>query len=494
MLLRRSCKLPQISLQEFPSFHSEADEEIASLANFLDCPVISSDSDFFIYDLKQGYVPLRYLDWRTKPPTADLFKREKLARHLGISAALLPLFASLVGNDFVSAGTLLRFHGALKRVQPTRQPTKKNQRLLSVAYFLSKYNSLADAMQGVMGVVPESGGFELRRALELSINAYTELASELSAYVEQGEVRSSLLSNSQVAAEPWILRRFRQGLFPTACMNVLTVRKVFLRVQVENFSWASAHRCSLELRRLIYGILMLGEVQQVRRPGQSLQNAAVKEWDRDNKGLKQYEVEPSSGAQGYGELPCLGDIPHMDAASRRQLCLLLLDSGKSLVRNLPEELQLFAASLRHWILHANPSVQDVHVSALVVCCLRLTESERTRACQTSQRRGRSRPRGPRPPFNLAAQHSFAQWQSVMREALQLNLLLQEPLETPRIRRLYDGQLAQDLVSQLEKGTSRKLWVKKLNYRIFQISFNIGARCSVLFGMRAPFSSSITPHL
>ena len=451
--------------------------------------MISSDSDFFIFDLKQGYIPLKYLDWRIKPPTADLFKREKLARHLGISAALLPLFASLVGNDFVSAGTLLRFHGALMRVQPTRQPTEENQLLLIVADFLSKYDSLADAMQGVMGVVPESGGVELRRALKISRNAYTELASELSAYVEQGEARSSLLSNSQFATEPWILRRFRQGLFPTACMNVLTVGQVFLRVQVEKFSSASANRCSLELRRLVYGILMRGEVQQVRRRGQSLQNAAVKEWDRDKKGLKQYEVEPYSHAQGYGELPCLSDIPDMDAASRRQLCLLLVDSGKSIVQNLPEQLQLFAASLRHWILHANPSVEDVHVSALVVCCLRLTESERTRACQASQRRGRSRSRGTRSPFNLAAQHSFAQWQSVMREALHLNLLLQEPLETPRIRRLYDGQLAQDLVSQLEKGMGRKLWVKKLNYRILRISFN-NKNPSLVSGLVLPRAPSV----
>ncbi|OQR79596.1 protein asteroid1-like [Tropilaelaps mercedesae] len=43
----------------------EADEYIASHANKLNCPVISDDSDFFVYDLKGGLIQLSSLDRKT---------------------------------------------------------------------------------------------------------------------------------------------------------------------------------------------------------------------------------------------------------------------------------------------------------------------------------------------------------------------------------------------------------------------------------------------
>lgn len=43
----------------------EADEHIARRANQLNCPVISDDSDFFVYDLKGGLIPLSSLNRET---------------------------------------------------------------------------------------------------------------------------------------------------------------------------------------------------------------------------------------------------------------------------------------------------------------------------------------------------------------------------------------------------------------------------------------------
>ena len=111
-------------------FFSEADQEIAHQANLLDCPVISSDSDFFIYDLKQGYIPLKHLDWRSGSIKARLFKSEKLSRHLKIPKDLLPPLASLLGNDYISFEVLSPFYRALRGLIPNRNTGKHGLHLL----------------------------------------------------------------------------------------------------------------------------------------------------------------------------------------------------------------------------------------------------------------------------------------------------------------------------------------------------------------------------
>ena len=80
---------------------SEGDPDIASLAAKWNCPVISDDSDFFIFDLKAGYVPLKYFRWQSGTLEAKLYTADTFCAHTKIEEDLLPLFASLLGNDMV---------------------------------------------------------------------------------------------------------------------------------------------------------------------------------------------------------------------------------------------------------------------------------------------------------------------------------------------------------------------------------------------------------
>ena len=70
------------------------------------CRHLSNDSDFFIFDIKGRYIPLSFLRWNSSRFTAKIYYRSKLASHFRNSPELLPLFASLAGNDYVSANAL----------------------------------------------------------------------------------------------------------------------------------------------------------------------------------------------------------------------------------------------------------------------------------------------------------------------------------------------------------------------------------------------------
>lgn len=93
----------------------EADTHIARVANELDCPVLTNDSDFIIYDLKQGFLMLDFFDYRnpiagSKPGEMSirclLFSQTRLAKTLpGLQKEIMPLLSILLGNDYVEAGT-----------------------------------------------------------------------------------------------------------------------------------------------------------------------------------------------------------------------------------------------------------------------------------------------------------------------------------------------------------------------------------------------------
>ena len=76
------------------------------------CPVISNDSDFFIFNVT--FVSLDSLDMccteekEEQGVACRRFNREKLLTHYGLaSAELLHLLASLMGNDYIPPQVLI---------------------------------------------------------------------------------------------------------------------------------------------------------------------------------------------------------------------------------------------------------------------------------------------------------------------------------------------------------------------------------------------------
>ena len=76
----------------------EADPMIAALAEDLNAYVVAGDSDYHLYNLKQGYVPLRFLDFEQME--GSLYQTEDI---FGVvDSYAVPLWTSLIGYDFVS--------------------------------------------------------------------------------------------------------------------------------------------------------------------------------------------------------------------------------------------------------------------------------------------------------------------------------------------------------------------------------------------------------
>ena len=97
-------KLLEINVPVFQT-DFEADNEIAALAKKLNAPVLSNDSDFFIYDVQ--YIPLTSISFYSCEYSSNkfyipcqIFNVNSLLKRFGnLQKTMLPLLATVLGND-----------------------------------------------------------------------------------------------------------------------------------------------------------------------------------------------------------------------------------------------------------------------------------------------------------------------------------------------------------------------------------------------------------
>ena len=402
--------------------------------------MLSSDSDFFIFDIKAGYIPITFLNWSSDHLTASIFYRRKLASHFQIRADLIPLLASLAGNDYVSIDVLAAFNLALNRIQTSSGSSRKGARFASIANMLSELpdsSTEEEALKSALKMVktPETRD-QLKQAVEHSLREYTITESNLLRYLQDGVICSSLRTQNDREVEEWVLRRFRDGYFSTKCMSSLTAGKFLLGVLVENCQEISANRCSLWLRRFVYGILNDGVTH-----GENGNVTLVQEWGREGMTVKPSNVVPYQ----EGVVPGLSLVPYLDNEERLNILLFALDSDTTHFKTLPDRLKLIAASLRFLVNNAQPMLEMNHLLALLCCCVILQEDS------VEEKRNSVIKKPFSQPFDVRTAHSFAQWQCVLRDAIHLNLTLLEPAEIPCIHKTFNGKLAHSLRERLHQG-------------------------------------------
>ena len=445
---------------------SEADAEIASLASAWSCPVLSNDSDLFIFDIKGGYIPLSSFQWKSSRLKANIFHRRKLVSHLGIRPELVPLFASLAGNDYVSWDMLRGFRLAMN--------LSKEEKFLEIANFLCKLPNSCTVEEAIKSAVQlvssQQSRDQLRQAVNHSLQEYTITKSNLLRYFESNEVYSSLRTQNDCEIEEWILCRFRAGRFPVKCMSTLTTGINFLKPQVENCLAieVSANHCSQSLRRLVYGILY-----DAAAHGEGGNMVRVEEWYDinifwlDRQIFTFQDVSPPPPPPQEGVVLGTSLIPSLHKEETTQILLDALDSNTSYITSLPEKFKLIAASLSYLVKNAQPMLEMNHLVALICCCVDLHEKLITRTIANRE--------VPSHTFDLKAVQSFSQWQCVLRDAIDLNIILQEPVATPCIHKTFNGRLVHYLRDKLDKG--RPLFVEKVFFqRRLNAQFRFTLRC------------------
>lgn len=164
----------------------------------------------------------------------------------------------------------------------------------------------------------------------------------------------------------------------------------------------------------------------------------VEEWDREGIEVKHTDFKPHNDG-----VPSLSSIPSLDPDRRLTLLLDALDSDTADIKALPKELTLVASSLRFLVRNAQPPLETSHLDAILCSCVQLEDGS-WKQYLGQPRRSRSQ------PFDERAAQSFCQWQCVLRDAINLNFILFEPVETPCIQNTFNGRLAHCLQDDLNE--------------------------------------------
>ena len=364
-----------------------------------------------------------------------------------IEKDLLPLFASLLGNDITQKNDEHLKTLYSKMGIQNHEDAKKMLEAFRDHFRGQNVRSTREGIDALVQLWPQENPIrsELRAVLESSVKSYEVGDREAERYFT-GEIEtphSSLDSRNGGPFKPEILEKFRRGSFPTLCIAAVTVGRVFLRPQFEIVHIASAHQCSDTLRHFLYGVQGEREVEEFTRGKVDETEVRRREKREEKPNLLKCKVQSADHKlQSTGEPLRLATIPSLDESERRDAVLSILESNTSPIRDLPPEKQLFAASVRYWIKHAEPQVRESHLRALLLCYVTLAKGERNQDAAGGDLVDEP---------DAAARHNFAQWQCVMHEALNVNFVLQEPLPTPRIWSLYDGLLVQRLLRDPERA-------------------------------------------
>jgi len=181
----------------------EADTHVARLANENCCPVLTNDSDFIIYQLKEGFILLDWFEY--EKPIKDrsgkhgilcsLFSQRKLCKSIpGLRPECLSLVSVILGNDYVEAGT---FDQVVERLcnhsyEGFLNARSYNHRRIANLLIWLRQKSLDDALEYIINQVHPSRQQKLRGLLRMLMKNYNieqvdDFDSELDSVYAQGD-------------------------------------------------------------------------------------------------------------------------------------------------------------------------------------------------------------------------------------------------------------------------------------------------------------------
>uniref|UniRef100_I3K1I1 Asteroid domain-containing protein n=1 Tax=Oreochromis niloticus TaxID=8128 RepID=I3K1I1_ORENI len=438
----------------------EADPEVVSEANQKNCAVLSKDTDFCIYKLHKGFLHLDHFLWKNKEDKkipAKLYKRSKFCKLFKLDPTLMPVFASLAGNDY------FKFKYKLKDI-----PAHKNERDLSMRENIK----VLDRMLCILSDVKLEGlthSDKILKALD-----YLKDSKILAKFSEEEnkKFKTSIekydkleTQNTSSNLPSWVCKKVEDGKLTSFVISVLDQKEMMLTPLVEDFSQQSSYTTASCIRQYFYGLLTKDEITEHDRDGKEIIKKLVQ------------PIAPSSDEQNQLQLQHLHKV------------LRLIIKYTSDLENIPDQLKLPVCVTVFWF----KKLQDPQKPEIVNCLHKLllvSGSVAPKLCLILSVELKTRMKALKDEgvsiWQPRVAHAFSQWQSCMRQSLHLNQLLCSPLPEPQCSRLYCGPLLhwladEDKINQLQltlAGQKKKLYetLKRIliTYYFSQINSDIRA--------------------
>ncbi|CAL8248624.1 unnamed protein product [Lota lota] len=410
----------------------EADCQLAALASEWCCPVLSGDSDFYIYDLPGGFLPLDHFQWNKVGTSragsyipCKRYTTSSFCTFFNIDRQHLPVFASLAGNDYVN---LKEMRWAKFLPVGRQHETSWSAGLEGLLRWLRAFHTTEDTLTAAMKLMPNMSQ-QTQAMVRMAMLEYQLPSSTLRGLFSEGTV-PSLPAEMLIRVPDWVRAPLARGELGADILDVLVHRRNILQTQVERSDLQSSFLPSKPIRQVLYGLLLGqegGKVLEVYRVG--MEPASVM-------------VQPL--VQRTAKTLRMNSLPQADHAVRLQVCLETLGVEEEMLKGVPAHLHLPVAVTCYWLRRAGPEPTLLKALLMVMVQGELNRQKGLTTAWKGYSNNFFR------PLDCVVAHSFNQWQACLKDASQLNLLLCMPLPKPHYAWLYQGRLVHRRQKQLQE--------------------------------------------
>ncbi|XP_050543959.1 protein asteroid homolog 1 [Daktulosphaira vitifoliae] len=341
----------------------EADAEIVALAKLLKCPVISRDSDFYLNTVQ--YIPLDMIIFEFQSQNSfincRLYTVEKLLQEFGgLSLDYLPLVTALMGNDYIRPDTF-----ALPlRLRP--RTFNCGLKLSRISDWLKKQKSMNSAIYNMTHHLTHNKDYIIKQ-IENIIQEYKNTKSKYLQFLLEYNCLSKykkLLENVVKTEEKcvlpqWLEKNYRNGIINANVMTLLTMRKMFFKIQIDDYEKSPYYFVSLKIVENILGLLF----------GKSDSIIGIGRKNGFNQGT--YKLNP---IVPIPYVP-LKDLNNTDTAYRKNIVFNLIGIPKLL--GIPKDWEVFILAITYWAVHTD-NKKSPYLHIIIVCAIILHFNDTTK--------------------------------------------------------------------------------------------------------------------
>ena len=435
----------------------EADEVIAQVAMKENCPVISNDSDFYIFNVQ--FISLDSLELdnleQEKSIRCRVFNREKLLAYYGIySLELLHLFASLMGNDYIPPQVFEKIFMNIKLPKKTKDASERHRKIKGLLLYLSKERCAKQALNKLLGYFQENERLKLKQKVLNSVNIYNgSITCDI--------VSPEFSSHESNPLPPWFVFEYHSAGLPNWLLSVVANRKYFLSTQMEQKDQPSVHECCLKIHQALVNILTSVDTNC----------DAVKIFGRVKCSVSLLDsLKPCPGLDDVS----LDDVRTASIEQRMDFLKKLLSPGLDF-SNVPDHLKLYTLVLDYWCQNSIVSLAELH--SVLLCHFALTQIDtKTGAIRNSKKLAKlaqedvsedkeyfeaaskvsqffhieeSMKTSTR-KFEIGVVHSLSKLQAIIFATTALNRLLGNVYSFPNISHIFNGTFIFNAILQFVK--------------------------------------------
>ncbi|TRY56933.1 hypothetical protein DNTS_020349 [Danionella cerebrum] len=412
----------------------EADWEIAALADQWNCPVLSEDSDFFIFNLRAGFLPLSHFRWKhvtvnqktkKKYIPSRHFTARKFCQSYKMNVRILPIFACILGNDYVNLSDIR---------QNFSEPGTEMVQFDRILNWLSTFPEPGAAVSAL--IKQTRGSKKEKEELLNGISEYELKPGYLAEYFHSKDISKIAIPVHLQTLPRWILKLLLDGKMSSMIIDVVIHHRTTMTDQVEDVDLQCSSEIARPIRQVLYGLVLLttGDQRITMKEFAGTSKCYVEEYSRTGLRVTCDRVEAIQ-TQAMERL-CLETLDKEPKRVRLQVLLDTLGVSSEDVEVIPHDLRLQMLVTRYWLTHAEPRPCQTHLWALLLGMVYGMSSSSKK--QTEMLKCPPHRRGA--PLDLEAAHVYSQWQSCMKWSLCLNRLL-----------LYHGPLVHHTLAELKSG-------------------------------------------